>query len=680
MKRAKTPAISLVQPTESREISLAIVLAFWGRWIPISAIRKQLSRTGSADPVEDLIAHASHWNLEASRITVSRARLEQETSPLILSPQPGQFVVLEGRDTKGWWVNDPRYGTRCLSDDDLEDLIGVPGVALKRNDHFSPGGTRPSLPRSLNRLLQGTRGAFAGCSLAATGLVLANFANAGLLTYFMDDILPNRIPDRFPPFLLAVALVGVLRAAFTAIQGQFALRIGKALTLRLELNVVEHVTHLPDYESSSRPAGDIQQRLTMVRGLATSTVQPLALAPSNCVSILLFGTAITLISPWVALGVFGAVGFGLFIVKIARPRLFTLSSAQQRTISRQRSTMVTGLASKDWLVESGASRQITRQWMGELAASRNLTQESGEISLFAKTSRNFIDKVAAQAGALTFGGLGVIAGTVTIGELAALQALAGYFQTAVAAILSLLQAFPNLESNLARVDDILEIPNDESHLERKAADGSEPVLSFEEIPVDDGQAASADLLAGTISYMENIPREAMVRLGRRLRGLSEGPGRVFLGSSEGRSPSEIDTPEIRLLEGRCVLFPGSIEENLAGFDSRVPLERIWQALDDVGLGERLRAAESGLAELANGPGHLDEESDAPALELATTLIQPPAVVIACGVLGKVPTRVSERVLKRFVEAGSAVIVLESHWSPVPGAVQIPLRAVAGRKS
>lgn len=664
MTRAKTPTIALVQPSESLLVSLAIVLAHFGRWVPLSELRRFMHSFPAGDPLEALAANAGELDLAGERIDATADSLQRLELPAILRWGSGHFVVLEGRDGTGWWINDPRGGTRRVSDEEFARVLPSGALVLRPTGAFRPGGEPPSLRRSLAHLLRGTRSAFVACSVASIGLTLGNFAVAGMLSYFMDAILVDRIPDRIPPFLVGIAVISLVRSVCTYLQAQYSLRIERAAVLRLEAEVLERVVSLPQWETDVRAPGDIQQRLAMIRNFSTSMIGPLALAPANLVTLILFGMAIAFISPLVALGVLAAIAFGSTVVKVASPRIFALNAAQQRAVARQRATLLSGLGARSWLAESGAYRLLVAQWMGELASARSLAQDNGRLQLIANTARNSGRQVVTQVGTLVLGGMGVIAGSVTIGELAALQSLVQYFQTSVAALQQLFQSVPVMRSNLARVEDLLEIPADRSTIEEHEdveVDGG--VLRMNEVALGGGRTLSGELRAGTVSYVEGITDAELEILEGRLRGRTCGSGRVVLRRPVGAKGKEFERPGVLLLGGEVGIHPGTIEENVAGFDPRIRARRVWEALDAVGMGNRVRAAGPGLAQDVGEARVFDTRAEQVRFELAAALVRPPVVAVMHGVLQMVPPALASHVLDRLLAQGTAVLVLEADWTP-----------------
>lgn len=674
MTRAKTPTIALVQPSESLEVCFAILLAHFGNWAPLTDVRRSTKALPAGDPLDAMATIVGQWNLEGERFDATPESLEDLEHPVILRWEPGHFVVLEGRDGKGWWINDPQKGVRCIPRDEFEGRLPSGGFVLRPTEAFRPQGAPPSLRRSLAYLLRGTRSAFIACSIASIGLTLGNFAVAGMLSYFMDSILVDQVPDRLPPFLVGMVVISLVRSACTYLQAQYSLRIERAAVLRMEAEVLERVVTLPEWESGVRAPGDIQQRLAMVRNFSTSMIGPLALAPANVLTLILFGTAIALISLPVALGVLLAIVFGSTIVKVASPRIFVLNTAQQRAVGRQRATMLAGLGARHWLSESGAYRLLVGQWMGELASARSLAQDNGRLQLVAATARNSGRQVVTQVGTLILGGMGVIAGSVTIGELAALQSLVQYFQLSVAALQQLMQSVPVMRSNLARVEDILEISAERSTIEEhEGNEGGRLALQMREVALGSGGILNGDLPPGSVSYVEAITAPEVEMLSRCLRTGAGREGEIVLHRASLSSEEAFVRPGILLLQGEASIHPGTIEENLGGFDPRVQAQKVWQALDDVRLGERVRAAGPGLAQDVGEARIFETQGDQASFELAAALVRPPVVAVMCGALRAVSPAVASRVVQRLASEGTAVLVLEKDWTPPEGSFRLRIR-------
>ncbi|MDE0890215.1 MAG: cysteine peptidase family C39 domain-containing protein [Phycisphaerales bacterium] len=656
--RVTTPSILQMQPTECGVVSLAILLAHHGRWVSTAELRRRSGLDGNGLTISGIARTAQAYELEPHVFRCPAESITDHPMPVIAWWQRRHFLVIEGRDARGWLINDPEGGHRHISHEAFE--AGYSGMILQLvpTDKFEKGGRPPSTWRALKRMLGGAQGAFAACGLASIANVPLQLAMAGFLTYFIDRIMADPAEDRVRPFLLAVGIVVLLRAILTFIQSQTELRIRSAAGIRIEVDLLQRVLDLSDPELTLRLPGDVQQRLSVGRSIAGKAVSGLAQMPAKFLTLLVFGTAVYVISPPVAVGVVIASISGFLIVQGVKRLLFELNTRLQRSLGAQRSTMFSGLSSQSWLAESGSIASFLERWTGELAESRSLAQHSARARLFASSGRGLIDHLVSQVATLVFGGLGVIAGTVTIGELAALQLLVGHLQGAVGSIIGFAQTLPIIRSDIARVDDIMDC---EPRLETTENSGTEPLpssgIEFRNVPVSGLGTLSGRVEGGSIAVVEGVPDQASQNLARRLAGRSSGPGSIAIAASSS-GPDGGTSQSTRIIDGNCPLFSGTYEENLCSFDARIPTDRIWSALEAVELADRFEAHASGLSAQVRDSDGFSRPEEAARLEIATALIVPPLAVIVTGGLATFPEEKAAEVLKHLAETGAAVLVLE----------------------
>jgi ABC-type multidrug transport system fused ATPase/permease subunit len=119
------------------------------------------------------------------------------------------------------------------------------------------------------------------------------------------------------------------------------------------------------------------------------------------------------------------------------------------------------------------------------------------------------------------------------------------------------------------------------------------------------------------------------------------------------------------------LFHATVRDNLTFFDDRIPDERILQVLQDVGLGEWLRALPSGLdTELESGGGL--SAGEAQLLAFTRIFLQDPGLVIldeASSRLDPATEHLIERAVDRLLQ-GRTAIVIAHHLGTVQRADEI----------
>lgn len=663
--RTRTPAILQMQAVDSGVVSLAIILEHHGRVEPIWKLREASGFDASGPTIEDLQLASERFGLECTARRVETADLATLERPVLIGWGPRRYAVLEGRDRGGWWVNDPAHGAKRISDDEFQRRFNGNVLECRPGTAFRKGGRRSSLFSNLRRLLEGSGAAITASVVASSTLVLVQLAQAGLLTYFIDVLIVERRRDRIPPFLLAAGVILALGPMLVFIQAQAANRLATFVSIRNKFRLMQHATRLPETERRLRTPADFAQRLTMVRQTASTMIAPLVMLPSSLLTIAVFGTAISIISWKVGVSILVSVAIGLIITKLVAHRLYTLSVRNQVLMGMQRSTLYSGLGVRDWLQESGGLMALLELWLGHMSEARNITQQRGGVNLLASNARNLVNTLITQIGTLVLGGLGVIYGTVTIGELAALQFLAGTLQTSVTTVLGVMQSIPTLRSNLTRIEDILEIPLSEVSLSEVSGipetDSHSPAASGIDLsgtPIVDGGVLEGCVPAGGLAVVRDLPAARRrhvcksIATALRARGCS-----------------------VRVLTGRVDLFPGTLAENVSGFDPQLTPSTVAHALESAGLGGRLRRHPSGLAAPLREDQPFGDDSEELRLELATVLAAPPSVVVVPDRVGDLASTLDIDILSMIHGAGSAVVLLGTEADPRPDTADIFVRDI-----
>jgi ABC-type bacteriocin/lantibiotic exporter with double-glycine peptidase domain len=655
--RTRTPTILQMQPVDGGVVAVAIMLAHHGRREPLHVLRKAAGLTSSGVGVEGLVACGEAFGLDAEIGTAACSELGTTPEPVIIGWGRDDVIVLEGRDGRGWWINDPAKGPRVVTDEVFQRSFNGTVIRFHRRPDFQRGGSGPSLLRSLRRVLRGCGGAVLAAIIASITFVPVQLAGAGLITFLVDVVLVDRRTDRIPPFLLAAAVIYAVRSMLMFIQTQANNRLGAAASVQLQSRLLRHAVNLPEPERSLRTAADIQQRLSTARTMATNSLKTLTLLPANLVTIMVFGGAVTLISRWVALAMAISILIGFLLAKVVASRVYALNVQNQIVLGQQRTTLYTGLGIRDWLLEAGGLRPLLDLWLGHLAHSRNLSQRSGGIQLHAQVSRGLVTQLVTQIGTLVVGGLGVIDGSITLGELAALQFLAGTLQASVTAVLTAAQSLPVLRTSLARVDDILDVPIEESQeaAPHPASVTGEPI-DLRGIPAGEGRVLTGDLASGGLGVVRGLDEPEADRLAAEIVAEQRRRGRA-----------------VRVLAGKVHLHPGSLAENVAGFDPRVSASKVTDALLSAGLGPLLKRQTTGVTSPVREDRPIGDPDEDARLEVATVLLDPPTLVVARRGLGALPTDEANALLDRLRGTGAAVLVLDPRVEAGNHASEIAVR-------
>ena len=112
-KPVKVPVILQMEALECGAASLAMILAYYGKWVPLEDVRSECGVSRDGSNALNIAKAAKKYGLEykAYRYSVKSLR-EKATFPAIIFWNYNHFVVLNGFRGKYAYINDPAYVLR----------------------------------------------------------------------------------------------------------------------------------------------------------------------------------------------------------------------------------------------------------------------------------------------------------------------------------------------------------------------------------------------------------------------------------------------------------------------------------------------------------------------------------------------------------------------------------------
>jgi ABC-type bacteriocin/lantibiotic exporter with double-glycine peptidase domain len=188
-KIKKVPTILQMEAVECGAASLAMILAYFGLYIPLEVLRIDcgLSRDGSK--ASKIIKAARKYGLEAKGYRKEPKSLRDMNFPMIIHWNFNHFLVLEGFHKGKAYLNDPARGKRIVSDQEFDECFTGIVLTFQKTGDFKQGGEKPDILLALSRRLKGTMSALTyiiltGLALVVPGLVIPVFSKV-----FIDDVL-----------------------------------------------------------------------------------------------------------------------------------------------------------------------------------------------------------------------------------------------------------------------------------------------------------------------------------------------------------------------------------------------------------------------------------------------------------------------------------------------------------
>ncbi len=671
-RRTKTPMLLQMEAAECGAASLGIILAHYGKWLPLSTLRVACGVSRDGSRASSILQAARRYGMEAKGFKKTVEGLAAVEAPAILFWQFRHFLVFEGFDGADALLNDPAFGHRRVSRDELErDFTGIVLVA-RPTPTFERGGAPPAWWPSLRSKLSGQGGAFAFVATAGLLLVLPGLAIPVFAQVFVDRILIGQSPNWLAPLLSIMALAIAAQAALLLVQRRVLTRLKLRLSVKLGGGFLAHLLRLPMRFHGSRYAGELASRAGLTERVAQATAGQLTVGAVDLV-MLVFYAGVMLWYDVLLTGI--AVGLA-FLAGVALRRAATArTEAQARSmqvVGRATGVAILGLRSIETVKASGLEDDLYAQWAGHYAASINARQEQDlagqRVAVIGPTLVGLTSALI-----LVVGGHRVMNGAISIGELVGFQILMGAFLSPLARMLNLASEMQTLQGDLARLDDVLDEPQDPElaatePVQLSALSGQVTIdsvsfgFSTVEPPLVDG--FSLTVAPGSWVAFVGGSGSGKSTLLRLIAGLHPAwSGQVsFDGHARASLPTSLRRDQVGFVDQDVLIFEGTVRDNLTLWDPDVPEEALVRACRDAAILDVVRALPGGFdARLDEGAQNLSG-GEKQRLEIARALVRDPALLLLDESTSALDPNTERAVLQSLRARGCTVIMVAHRLS------------------
>ena len=152
---AKVPVVMQMETLECGAASLTMILAYYGRWVPLEQIREDCGVSRDGSNAKNILKAARSYGLNAKAYRYNPERLREVGKfPMIVHWEFNHFIVLNGFKGNYVYINDPARGTVKMTFEQFDE--GYTGVCLMfdPSEAFVPGG-RPKSIAEISPALSG---------------------------------------------------------------------------------------------------------------------------------------------------------------------------------------------------------------------------------------------------------------------------------------------------------------------------------------------------------------------------------------------------------------------------------------------------------------------------------------------------------------------------------------------
>lgn len=679
MSRVKTPTILQMENVECGAAALAIILAYYQCYVPLTELRTEcgISRDGSR--ADNILKAARRYGMKAQGALVEDwEEVFELTLPCIAFWGFNHFVVIEGKEDNKIFINDPAIGPRAISAEEFDKSFTGVILLLKPDKNFKKAGSSPSLFEMIKNRLENEKEVLTYIVIVSLALVIPGIIIPGFSKIFIDDILLRQTQHWFVPLLVGMALTAILRGIFSWLQQIHLLRFQTRLLLQSSMHFLWHVLRLPIDFFSQRYTGDIAERVNANTRIAEIISGDVSASMVSLIAMIFYALVILLISwPIGLIGIAVAVFNAYFLYYISQ-HIANMSYRYLQENGKLAGVEINGLHVIETLKASGAENLFFQRWSGLHARTLNSQQQISIYSTLLQILPQFLSALITII-ILGLGGYLVMHGHLTLGSLVALQSLFVSFNAPLQNLLNVGGELPKIRGDFARLEDVLQNPLDprfsnESEENIKLAGK----LKFSDITF--GYSALDPPLLKNLTFSVN-PNERIAIVGATGSGKSTiakliaslyqpWSGQIHLNDYSLATLTPMQLSEsIALVDQDVMLLAGTVRENVTLWNKNISDADIEQALIDAGM-EEVIFARGGLdAEVAE-KGINFSGGQRQRLEIARALVMKPSLLILDEATSSLDPMIEIEILNRLKKRGFALVIISHRLSAIQDCDQI----------
>ena len=673
----KVPVVMQMEALECGAASLAMIMAYYGKWVPLEQVRLDCGVSRDGSNARNMLIAARNYGFEAEGYRCEPQSLREEIGlPCIIHWNFNHFVVLKGFRGKYAYLNDPARGEVKVELEEFNTAFTGICLQIRPGPAFRPGGKPKSVLSFARKRLVGAGAVVAFVMLSTAIAYLFGIFNPVLASFFLDRLLTGENRELLMPFLGILAILGLAQILVSWIQAIYSLKISGKMTIVGSSSYMWKLLHMPMEFFSQRLSGDILQRMgtnASIAGTLVNTFAPLLL---NAVMMVFY--LVVMLRYSVLLTVVGLTTtfLNLIVSRIISHKRVNITRVQMRDSGKLAATTVSGIQMVETIKSSGAENGFFQKWAGYQASVNASEVRFAKLNQYLGMIPALLSSFAGAA-VLVIGVYQTMKGSFTIGMIMSFQGFLSSFMSPAMLLISAGQSIQEMRTDMERVEDVMAYPSDVRAEEPLSDDADYSKLSGEvELRhVCFGYSRLAPPLIQDFSlHVKPGSRVAFVgssgcgksTLAKLISGLYQPwSGEILF---DGKPVSEIDrsvfTGSVAVVEQEIVLFEDTVANNIKMWDSSIEDFEMILAARDAQIYDDVMARDGGFSGKITEGGRDLSGGQRQRLEIARVLAQDPTLIILDEATSALDALTEYELVKAIKDRGITCLIVAHRLSTI----------------
>lgn len=673
---AKVPVVMQMEALECGAASLAMVCAYYNKWIPLEQIRVDCGVSRDGANAKNLLVAARSYGFTAKGYRYEPDDLKKNGKfPCIIHWNFNHFVVLDGFKGKKAVINDPAKGNYTVSMETFDKSFTGICLMFEPNENFVPSGKRKSVLSFAVKRLSGAKVAVAFVVFTTLISALIGVITPAFSRIFMDRLLTHENPDWFYPFLVSLSAMSALQLVISVLETYYSNRINGKLATVGSSTFMWKVLHLPMEFFSQRLAGDIQGRQGSNAGIANSVVNTFAPLALNAIMMVFYLVVMIRYSWILTLVGLSSLVINAWMASIISQKRVNITRVSMRDAGKLAGATVAGVEMIETIKSSGAENGFFERWAGYQASVNTQKAKYAKVNQYLGMIPSVVSTITGIV-VLTLGVWFAMEGTFTVGMIMAFQGVLSSFSTPATTFISAGQTIQEMRTQMERVEDVMEYREDDCYKTEVKEESfaklkgnielknitfgysrlSEPIIKDFSLNIKPGQRVA---LVGASGCGKST-------ISKLVSGLYQPwSGEILY---DGKHLSEIDrdvfTGSLAVVDQEIALFEGTIAENIKMWDNSIEDFEMILAARDAQLHEEIMHRDGGYNYRIAEGGKDFSGGQRQRLEIARVLAQDPSIIILDEATSALDAKTEYDLVKAVKDRGITCIVVAHRLSTI----------------
>ncbi len=675
---AKVPVVMQMESLECGAAALAMILAHYGKWMPLEHVRLSCGVSRDGTSIENLAKAARSYGLEAAGYYYGIDALRENANyPCIVVWRGNNYVVLCGFRGKYAYINDPARGSQKITIDEFNRHYGGICLTFAPGEEFEPGGKRKSTLEFARKRMIGAGVAVAFVILTTIVGNLFQMTTPAFTRFFMDRLLTGENSDLLMPFIILLTAIAVLQVVVSAVQSVYSFKINGKMAIVGSSTFMWKVLRMPMEFFSQRMAGDIQQRKSTNATIAETLVNTLTPLVLNIIMMVFYLVIMIRYSLLLTVVGLAAIVINTLLASYISRKRVNITRVQMRDTGKLESSTVSGIQMIETIKAAGAENGYFAKWAGYQASVNTATTRFANLNLYLGMIPDFLASLANYT-VLILGVFLVMQGQFTLGMVMSFQ---GYIQLFMAPAMTTIKAgqtIQEMRTQMERIEDVMEYPEDPNYRDEPLDDEADYGKLEGEVELKNisfGYAKLGDPVIEDFS-MSVEPGGSVAFVGASgcgkstLSKLIAGLYQPWTGEVlfDGKSISEIDrnvfTSSVAVVDQDIILFEDTVANNIRMWDDSIEDFEVIMAARDAQIHSDIVAREGGYSGRISEGGRDLSGGQRQRLEIARVLAQDPRVIIMDEATSALDAKTEHELVEAVKNRGITCIIIAHRLSTI----------------